>query len=77
MGRFHHHVMYSAFKAHKSLKGKKTVKSSVFFALLGSACVKDAHKMLVKLTWGGGNKIEDRNKLSLDGGGVCIHKYLP
>jgi hypothetical protein len=31
---------------------KNTVKLSVFFALLGSACVKAAHKMLVKSTPG-------------------------
>ncbi len=29
---------------------KKTVKLSFFFVLLGSACVKAAHRMLMKLT---------------------------
>ncbi len=28
---------------------KNTVKMSAFFVLMGSVCVKDAHKMLVKL----------------------------
>jgi len=31
---------------------KKTVKLSFFFVLLGSACVKAAHRMLMKLTLG-------------------------
>ncbi len=34
---------------------KNTVKQSVFLALLGSGCIKAAHKMLVKLTLGMSN----------------------
>jgi len=36
---------------------KKTDALNVFFALLGSACVKEAHKMLVKSTPGLGQVI--------------------
>jgi len=39
-----------SFYAQRSQKRKKTVKSSVSFALLGSPCIKAALKMLVKLT---------------------------
>ena len=41
------------FYAHRSLKCKKLFDLTVFFALLGSASVKAACKMLVKLTPGG------------------------
>ena len=46
-GQFHQPSM-SSFYARKSQK--KTVKLSSFFALLGFAHIKAAHKMLVKLT---------------------------
>jgi len=51
---------------HKSVK--KTVKLSIFFVLLGSACVKAARKMLLKLTPGVGqtyDKIRDKCSLYL------------
>ena len=41
-----------SFYARRSQKCKKLLDLSVFFALLGSARVKDARKMLVKLTSG-------------------------
>ena len=47
--QFHQHTT-SSFYAHRSQKRKKTVKSSSFFALSGSVCVKAAHRMLIKLT---------------------------
>ncbi len=48
-GQFHQHFKRS-FYAHRCQKHKNTVKPSVFFALLGSAWVKAARKLLVKLT---------------------------
>jgi hypothetical protein len=39
-----------SFCTPRSQKRKNTVKSSIFFALLGSASVKAAHRMLIKLT---------------------------
>ncbi len=49
MCRFCHHFT-SRFYVPRSQKHKNTVKLSVFFALLGSALVKAALKMLMKLT---------------------------
>ena len=43
-------VITRSFYAHRSQKRKKMLDLTVFFALLGSACVKAACKMLVKLT---------------------------
>ncbi len=45
----HQHFMQNSF-SRKSLKGKKTVKSSVSFSLLGSASIKAVCKTFVKLT---------------------------
>jgi len=47
-----HQGFTSSFCAHRSQKHKNTVKSVVPFALLGSTCLKAAHKILVKLTPG-------------------------
>jgi len=44
--QFHQYFMHNACR---SQKRRKIVKPSVFFALLGSVCVKAARKMLVKL----------------------------
>jgi len=41
---------------------KNTIMRSVFFALLGSAPVKAAHNMLVKLTPGRERKVEERGR---------------
>ena len=43
-------VFARSFYARRFQKQKKLLEQTVFFALLGSACVKAAHKMLVKLT---------------------------
>jgi len=53
--QFHQRSM-SSFYAHRSQKHKKTVNLSVFFAILGSVCVKAACRMLMKLT-------SDRNSI--------------
>ena len=45
-------ILQSAFTHADPKKCKKTVRLSSFFALLGSACVKAACRMLVKLTQG-------------------------
>ena len=45
-------VLQSAFTLADPKSAKKTVKSSSCFTLLGSASVKAAHRMLVKLTPG-------------------------
>ena len=45
-------VLRAAFMPADTKSAKKTVKSSNFFALLGSASVKAARRMLVKLTLG-------------------------
>jgi len=50
-GQFYKHSTSSFYK-HRSLKRKKTVKMSIFFALLGSALLKSASRMLMKLTLG-------------------------
>ncbi len=51
-GRFHQHFMHS-FYMHRSRKAqKKTDSLTVFFALLGAACVKTARPMLVKSNHG-------------------------
>ena len=47
-------VFTSSFYACRSQKRKKLLYLTVFLVLLGSARVKAAHKMLVKLTAGGG-----------------------
>jgi len=47
--KFHQHST-SGFFEHRSQKRKKTVKLSVFFALLGSAHTKAAHRKLIKMT---------------------------
>ena len=46
-------VLQAAFKCANPKSAKKTVKSSSFFALLGSASVTAARRTLVKLTPGG------------------------
>ena len=43
-------VITPSFYASRSYKRKKLLNLTVFFALLGSACVKAARKMIVKLT---------------------------
>ncbi len=45
-------VLQAAFTHADPKSTNKTVKLSVFFALLGSVCAKAAHRMLVKLTPG-------------------------
>jgi len=50
-------TLHGAFMRTDHKSAENTVKLSVFFALLGSAQVKAAHKMLVKLTTGD-NKIQ-------------------
>jgi hypothetical protein len=45
-------ILHIAFKHADPKSAKKTVKFSVFFAILGSACAKAACRMLVKLTPG-------------------------
>ncbi len=45
-------VLRTAFTLADPKSAKKTVKLSVFFALSGSARVKAAHRMLMKLTPG-------------------------
>jgi hypothetical protein len=50
-GQFYQHST-SSFYEHRYLKCKKTVKMSIFFALLGSALLKSASRMLMKLTLG-------------------------
>ena len=45
-------ILQAAFTCADPKSAKKTVKLSSFIVLLGSAHVKDAHKMLVKLTPG-------------------------
>jgi len=47
LGRFHQHI-YAQFYMHRSHKYSKTVKSSVSFALLGSASAKAGCKTLIK-----------------------------
>jgi len=47
--QFHQHLTQS-FIAWRSQKRKNTVKQSVFFAFLGSVCLKAGNKMLVKFT---------------------------
>jgi len=46
-------ILSAAFMRVDPKSAKKTDNLTVFFALLGSAPVKAAHKMLVKLTSGG------------------------
>jgi len=46
-------ILRAAFASADPKSAKKTVKLSVFFVLLGSACAKAAHRMLMKLTPGG------------------------
>jgi len=48
-GQFYQHI-YEQLLSSKIPKAQKTVKSPVFFALLGFAHTKSAHKLLVKLT---------------------------
>ena len=48
-GQFHQLFTHS-FNVRRSQKRKKLLELTVFLALLGSAGVKDVHKMLVKLT---------------------------
>jgi len=48
-GQFHQQF-YSKFYTHRSQKHKIKSSCQYLFALLGSAQVKDAHKMLMKLT---------------------------
>jgi hypothetical protein len=48
-GQFHQHST-SSFCGRRSKKQTKTVKISVFFALLGSACTQAVCRMLMKLT---------------------------
>jgi len=43
------YVLHASFTCAHPKSAKKTVKLSIFFALLGSALVKGAHKMLMKL----------------------------
>ncbi len=62
-GQFHQHFM-SSFYACISQKRKKTVKSSVSFALLGSASAKAACKMLVNSTLGCAQQREERLQLT-------------
>ena len=45
-----------SFYACRSQKHKKLLELTLFFALLGSACIKAAHKTLMKLTQGGNIK---------------------
>jgi len=45
-------VLQAAFTSDDPKTQKNTVKLSVFFALLGSACIKTVHKALVKLATG-------------------------
>jgi len=45
-------VLRATFTHTDPERGKKTVKLSVFFTLLGSVCVKAARRMLVKLILG-------------------------
>ena len=45
-------ILHAAFTYADLKSTKNTVKLTVFYALLGSACVKAARKMLVKLTPG-------------------------
>ena len=53
-GQFHQ-CSTSSFYARRSQKCKKLLDLTVFFALLGSASVKAARRMLMKLTPGQGN----------------------
>jgi len=43
-------ISHTAFMLEDPIRLKKTDELTVFFALLGSACVKACHKMLVTLT---------------------------
>ena len=52
-------VFMRSFYALRSQKRKKMLDLTDFFALLGSACVKAAHKMLVKLTPGAERLLSD------------------
>ena len=45
-----HQCSMSSFYARRSQNRKKTVKSSSFFVLSGSASIKAAHRTLMKLT---------------------------
>jgi len=51
-GQFHNfiNILQADFGLRDPESAKKTYNLTVFFALLGSACVKAAHKRLVKLT---------------------------
>jgi len=49
-------VLRAAFTQPDPKSAKNTIKLSVFFALLGSACIKTAQKMLMKLTLGSCSK---------------------
>jgi len=48
--QFHQYFTWSFYRRRSQTLKKKTVKLSVFFALLGSESIKCACKMLVKLT---------------------------
>ena len=54
-------VITHSFYARRSQKRKKLLELTVFFALLGSTCVKAAHKMLMKMT-----PADERESLFLD-----------
>jgi hypothetical protein len=43
-------ILWAAFRLSDPKSAKNTVKFSVFFEILGSARVKDAHRTLIKLT---------------------------
>jgi len=45
-------ILWATFTPADPKSAKKTVKLSIFFALLGSALAKAAHRMLMKLTLG-------------------------
>jgi len=53
-------ILLKAFTLADPKIAKKTFNLTVFFALLGSGCVKAAHKMLVKLTPGASRLGETR-----------------
>ena len=63
-GQFHQYV-YAQLLRKQVSKGKKLLDLTVFFVLLGSAHVKAARKMMVKLTQGQKYKgrIQDGRKL--------------
>jgi len=49
-GQFHQHFTQSFYMPRSWKRKKKTDNLTVFFVLSGYACIKAAHKMLVKLT---------------------------